>query len=135
MKVYGPYKYKNGRKFVVLKSDDGKLKSKYYTRYLVEKFIGKELDSSIHVHHLDGNADNNSIDNLQLLDAKTHLKNHQLKYKESEVFCVLCGTSFKMTPAQISTRNREKNRNKTGPFCSKVCSGKYGKQIQMKLKS
>jgi HNH endonuclease len=44
-------------------------------RYIWEKYNGKIKDG-YHVHHIDGNKDNNSIENLQLITKKKHLKIH-----------------------------------------------------------
>lgn len=41
-------------------------------RYIMAQKIGRPLTKFEHVHHLDGNKINNSVDNLILLDGATH---------------------------------------------------------------
>lgn len=45
-------------------------------RKIVEKSLGRKLNNHEHVHHKDGDFTNNSIDNLEVLDAKTHAHLH-----------------------------------------------------------
>jgi len=45
-------------------------------RIVMEKFLGRKLQSSEHVHHIDGDILNNSPSNLQVLTASEHLKTH-----------------------------------------------------------
>ncbi len=42
-------------------------------RWVVQQAIGRALKTSEHVHHLDGNKSNNSLENLQLLTASEHM--------------------------------------------------------------
>jgi len=51
-------------------------KQKRLHRYLVEQNIGRELDSSEIVHHIDGNKHNNAIENLEVISRGEHLKIH-----------------------------------------------------------
>lgn len=56
---------------------DGYLRNnhdKYIHRMVMEKFLGRRLNSDEHIHHLDGNPENNSIDNLELHTNSTHRK-------------------------------------------------------------
>ena len=40
MRVYGPYKQKDGRYFVILIYEDGTRKTTAYARYLMEQHLG-----------------------------------------------------------------------------------------------
>lgn len=42
-------------------------------RWVMQQHIGRPLRTNEHVHHLDGNKKNNSIENLQLLSAVEHM--------------------------------------------------------------
>lgn len=46
-------------------------------RYVMECHIGRPLLSSEVVHHIDGNKQNNSIDNLQIVSHAEHLQLHK----------------------------------------------------------
>lgn len=49
-------------------------------RLLMERKIGRYLTSDEIVHHIDGDVQNNTIENLQLMDKSTHHKNHAIQY-------------------------------------------------------
>jgi endogenous inhibitor of DNA gyrase (YacG/DUF329 family) len=134
MKIYGPYKAKDGRLRVVLV--DGKIKTTVsYPKFLMEQHLGISLASEQDVHHIDGNFNNNDISNLEIIDHKEHCREHQLKYRENiTVHCVYCGKEKTLTPRQQRDRSGSKNRGKAGPFCNKTCSGKYGIDLQRKRK-
>lgn len=55
-----------------------KRKSRYIPehRFVMEKFLGRFLDKNEHVHHIDGNKLNNSIENLRLLSNSEHTRHH-----------------------------------------------------------
>lgn len=53
----------------------------YHTehRYVMENHLGRPLEKSEHIHHLDGNKQNNDLSNLMLLTSSQHNKvNHFL---------------------------------------------------------
>lgn len=49
-------------------------KDKYLHRIEVEKFLGRKLKSTEHVHHIDGNKVNNDIRNLMVVSNSEHRK-------------------------------------------------------------
>lgn len=133
-KIYGPYKGKDNRWRIILINDDVKT-TKSYPRFIVENYLGVELDPNEDIHHIDGNPDNNDISNLEIVWHTEHCRNHSIKYLKDKIFkCVYCGVEFVLTPKQQRTRTQENNRNKAGPFCSRSCSGKYGAEVQRATK-
>ena len=116
-KIYGPYIRKDGRKHLVLikHSDDGKIierKTISYPKYLVEKYMGKYIDSDDTIDHIDGNVSNNSLSNLRIIKRSLHIKSHS-KVKEKVIKkCVICGKVF------------ETNNNWRLTCGSKRCAGK-----------
>lgn len=48
----------------------------YAHRYIMELLLGRPLLTSEHVHHKDGDKLNNFPDNLELLSATAHAKEH-----------------------------------------------------------
>lgn len=47
-------------------------------RLLMEKKLGRKLDVKELVHHIDGNNDNNSLDNLTIVNPSQHINLHRL---------------------------------------------------------
>lgn len=48
---------------------------------IMEKYLGRQLTKDECVHHIDGNKQNNKIDNLQLTSRSAHTIHHNLKQK------------------------------------------------------
>jgi hypothetical protein len=53
-------------------------------RIVMEKHLGRKLDSSEIVHHKDGNKRNNNISNLEIMSRSEHGKLHMTGKKMSE---------------------------------------------------
>ena len=54
---------------------------------------------------------------------------------KSETFiCPLCKKEFTLEGRKLKDAKQNIKKGKAGPFCSKRCSGLYGKRIQMGLK-
>lgn len=49
----------------------------YEHREIMESYLGRELSSDEHVHHIDGNPKNNSMDNLELVTSGDHCRIHR----------------------------------------------------------
>lgn len=128
------YKCKDGRMRVYIK-DSQKVIS--YPKYVMEKYLGRNLKDNEQVHHKDGNPLNNDIDNLEVLTFEEHLNVHadeNRKYYDKIMVCPLCENEFVWTAKQQSYFNGNKNKNSlTKPFCSKSCAGKYGREVQLNL--
>lgn len=126
------YNCKDGRTRVYLK-DEGKVIS--YPRYLMEQSLGRPLDANEQVHHKDENPFNNSLDNLEIKLFREHQREHSTKYVDIITTCPWCGNYFLWTAKKQRTfygNHRRKNRVFLidEPFCSKRCSGEFGKYIQ-----
>ena len=50
-------------------------------RVIMENSIGRSLSSSEHVHHIDGNKNNNNAENLEIKTASEHAAYHKNKNK------------------------------------------------------
>lgn len=90
----------------------------------------------MHIHHKDKNPLNNSLANLELKEAKQHLREHAQKYFDKEVVCPVCGKPFIWTAKQqamhFSNLSRTGRRILKQPLCSKHCVGVFGQKQQMK---
>jgi hypothetical protein len=121
--MYGPYTRKDGREHVVLKLDNGTLKTVSYPKFLIEQCIGRKLRKNETVHHKNGNVTDNRLENLQILDRSTHTKKDVFVFINKKVQCIWCTKEFEMGVSQ-------RNNKKAGPFCSRKCSGQYGAAVQ-----
>lgn len=99
---------------------DSELKSRYRQtkvngkkvnlhRAMAEKSLGRKLESTELVHHVDENKLNNTPDNFEIVSAAEHGLRHQ-KYPSVKI-CVICGAEF--TP--------HKTKRKRQQVCSKPC--------------
>ena len=124
MKVYGPYTRKDGRQHVVLYKD-GVRTTVSYPKYLLEKKLGRKLESNETCDHIDNNPSNNSLDNLQVLSRSDNIrKQAALTPKELGTFtCSVCNCSFTKPLNQVKHNRKQ---NKSGPYCSRSCAGKGG---------
>ena len=128
------YCQKDGRKMVY---DKDKKQVVPYARYLMEQHLGRKLNDDEEVHHIDHDKTNDVIENLEVANSTEHRKHHNpLKYKDTIEHCYVCGKSFTFTAKQHSNKYRERNRKPDTVdkyFCSRKCSGIYGRQIQEHL--
>jgi hypothetical protein len=65
---------KDSNGYVIIKVNkgegDGNRDWKKYHRYLMEKYLGRKLESFENVHHKNGNKEDNNLDNLELWISK-----------------------------------------------------------------
>lgn len=97
------------------------------SRWLMEQKLGRKLSQGEHVHHINENPLDNRMENLEVLDAATHMRRHKQIYPDRKV-CVVCGEGFEVNP-------RKRKRNKC---CSPTCAMALrirGRQLQVSRKS
>ena len=122
------YTCKDGRQRVYIK-DTKKVIS--YPKYLMEQKLGRPLEPNEQVHHIDGNPLNNAMSNLELTTITEHMHKHRKYNDPKKVNCMWCNREFYLSPIQQRTRVGNGNRGKSVPFCSKRCSGLFGKNEQI----
>ena len=114
---------------------NNKRKSIFLHRLVYKLFCG-DMPKGMHIHHKDKNPLNNSLVNLELKEAKQHLREHAQKYFDKEVVCPVCGKLFIWTAKQqamhFSNLSRIGRRILKQPLCSKHCVGIFGQRQQMK---
>lgn len=130
-KIWGPYKRKDGRKIVIVVENNGKRRTVSYPKWLIELQLGRKLDPNLEtVDHIDSDIDNNDLDNLRVVPRKEHSADDTRRVKHVEFECAWCDKKFTRSPRLI--RDKAK-KGKAGPFCSRMCAGKYSRQLQLKL--
>ena len=133
IKTYGPYLGKDGRYRIILKFNDKTKKGMSYPKYLMEMHLERYLEEDETVDHIDGNPLNNELSNLRVLNRQEHCSNDCIRNNSIIVTCTYCGKTFEIEGTKINSRNR-RDRHQSGYFCSRRCSGKYGKEIQLHLR-
>jgi hypothetical protein len=124
-KIYGPYTRKDGRKHICVLFSDGSRTTVSYPKYLMEKHLNRYLNDDETVDHIDRDFTNDEISNLRVVGRKEHASDDAKRRKSSDGICIWCKSSISFT----EINKRLKNKRKSGPFCSRKCSGQYGASI------
>lgn len=127
--IKGPYKRPDGRMYIQVISP--KKTTISYPKYLMEMKLGRYLEKDETVHHKDEDFTNNDYSNLEILRRDKHASIHK-KYISESFICPTCGNIFILEGIKLRKfYNNKRNKNINGPFCNRICAGKYGKKIQM----
>lgn len=131
-KEYGPYKRpSDGRSISIVVDDEGNRRTVSYPKRIMEKHLGRILDKDQEtVDHIDGNIDNNNLDNLRVVPRAEHSGDDTRRVKPVELTCKWCQKKFERSPRLVRDKA---SKNKAGPFCSRMCAGKYSRNLQLKL--
>ena len=122
MKIYGPYLRKDGRKHIVIVNDDKSKTTKSYPRYLMENFLGRKLQDFETVDHINDDKTDDRIENLQLLSRVENSKK-LMKLKPRKLFSFVCPNCNKESTKFLNNVLANKNKYKSGPYCSRKCAG------------
>lgn len=130
IKVYGPYTRKqDGRQHVILYDTETQTRTTVsYPKYLVEQKLGRKLGQHEEVDHIDRDFTNNHPDNLQVLTKAEHRRLDAIYVKPIDLVCDWCGESYQTNANQFL---HNKLNGARGKFCSKSCSGKYTREVQL----
>ena len=133
-------KCSDGRIRALIVYSNGKKVNVSYPRLLMEENLGRPLLSNEDIHHIDGNPLNNDLSNLEIKLHGEHQREHNQKkrlvFHDKVMTCDYCGKEFIWTAKrQLEGRKytkRAKNKNKPRHiFCSRSCSGSYGRMKQL----
>jgi len=128
-KTYGPYYRQDGRQIVVVIDENGIRRTVSYPKYLVEQSLGRRLDPDLEtIDHVDGDINNNDLLNLNIVPRNEHSALDTRRVKNLQFNCAECGTEFERSPRLIRDKSK---KNKSGPFCSRKCSGRYSRKLQL----
>lgn len=93
-------------------------------RVLMENKIGRLLKPDEVVHHKNGDKDDNSIENLEVMTNSQHALLHSRVVEDIRCICPVCGGDFTLRPHHY--RARVKRRGGEPPTCSRRCGGLAG---------
>jgi hypothetical protein len=130
IKVYGPYKSHHGRLIVIVVEKDGTKRTVTYPKFIMEKHLGYKLDVDSTVDHIDSNIDNNDLSNLKVVPRAEHSANDTRRVLPATLKCSWCKNLFERSPRVVRDKHR---KGVSGAFCSRSCSGKYARAIQLGL--
>ncbi len=126
-KIYGPYVSKADKRLRCMVIFPDKVrKTLSYPKYLVEVFLNKYLLPNETVDHIDKDFTNNDMSNLRVLTKSEHASQDCIRVKDVTCICKWCGKEFTIKGNLI----RQRNRRTSSGYCSKSCTGKYGKYVQ-----
>lgn len=136
-RIFGVHTRKDGRQTILLnkstlsKYDKGRNKTISYPKAIMEVYLNRKLHIDETVDYIDKNPLNNDFNNLQILIRSEHAKLDAIRRKPVFLICDYCGKQFEATKTQVTDRNTGRKHTS---FCTRSCSGKYGKEIQMGIR-
>lgn len=130
-KIYGPYLNKaDNRLRIVAVFKNGTKTTISYPKYLMEQHLGRYLTNQETVDHIDCNPLNNEISNLRILSRVEHASIDAKRLKTQNFKCPICNNDFSLSGRKLHDSLLNRRNGKAGPFCSRICAGKYGKNVQ-----
>lgn len=131
MRIYGPYRHpRTKRQIVIVIHNNGKRETISYPKFLMELYLGRKLHKDKEtVDHIDTDIDNNTLENFRLLPRAEHSAEDTRRVDPVKLECSWCSKEFYRLPRLIRDKARQ---GKRGQFCSRICAGKYGRNLQLK---
>ena len=91
MQIRNTYRREDGRWVAYCVDDKGNPHIVSYPIILMAQKLGRPLEPNEDIHHIDGNPDNNSLDNLELQEHGEHQREHFQKYVDTTEICMIFG--------------------------------------------
>jgi len=91
-------------------------------RHVMERALGRYLEPGEVVHHINGDKQDNRLENLELMTQSDHMKLHHINYKPKQIMltCEECGKEFKVKPSRANIMDPKSQRK----HCSRECDDK-----------
>ena len=84
--------------------------------------LGRPLRSDEHVHHKNHIRWDNRPENLEVIPASEHLRQHARPKEYITIVCPMCGKVARLLASDV---RRHRKAGKKGPFCGKSCAGRW----------
>lgn len=134
VKTWGPYNRssdpRDKRKIIIVQDKDGKKRTISYPKFLYEQATGIKLKPNESIDHKDCDIDNNSLDNLFVLDRAEHSALDTRRVNKVKFQCVECGMDYERFARHVRDKSRKGSHS---GFCGRVCAGKYSRKVQLGL--
>jgi len=90
-------------------------------RYVMEQQLGRRLDPHEVVHHIDGDKQNNAVQNLRLCGRPDHASMHaQRETPMVTLVCAQCGDEFDREASRVRAKRAV---GQTDFYCGRSCMG------------
>lgn len=127
MRYYTSIVAKDGRKKIFLYHIEKYkfITSMLYSRYLMSVKLGRVLDKTEQVDHINNNPLDDRIENLQILSGSDNMKKYATEVSKGQTMVELicpCGTKFTRVKRNTFLT---KSRNAINTFCSRKCPSSH----------
>jgi len=131
---YYTFTLNRGRRSVIIHGFKEKRIKINYSKYLMCVKEKRILDPYEHVHHIDEDKTNDTIDNLEILLHPNHSKIHSPDFGMMNIICAGCGIGFEIKVSKY----RDRIKRSLNLHCSAECfhnsRGIHHKEIFRKIK-
>jgi hypothetical protein len=113
---------------------NGSRKTVSYPKYLVEVAMGKLLEKDECIHHINGDEQDNRLENFEIINRNQHPQKHAKIPLAIDFICPVCEVEFTLDGKELQylIRSRRAKPNQSGPFCSRRCAG-IGSNLQSSI--
>lgn len=103
-------------------------------RYVMEQHLGRKLSADEHVHHRDGQRNNNDLSNLEVLHVVDHARLHATAVSQrfESLVCGYCKIAFERPLFRVHHKRSVLKQDTF--YCSRKC-GSFGNALKRKSKT